>query len=377
MLKRISMFVTLLLIVTTTSAQDAAQWTAYIYESNGGTITEIDPQGSTLRELTLPVEIGLSVHGLATSVSPDGATIAYTLANNASGNVTESKINLFDVDSEQVVAAYTLADGADINSFNQASLKLRPRRDGGAFATGYGYFVDNVLLWEIVSLSPNLDAQILTRSNAEALGVEIPDFSYPIVLDYAGNEITFTLIPFEGALPEYPVYIWNMVAESVFQLGNTSLPTMISLSGDQLVLDYDETLPHMLEQPQMGYVEPYNVVLWGDDGETRVIYYDGEHLLLQAQFIEGDQKIALYAASADFQFTRQVLDLDGNVLHTTDMSNGTPAIYGTPDGFLVLDFQPNQNPVIKHVLTSDSSFAEREIWEGDTPRSYTIAVLAK
>lgn len=372
MLRLLLALLTLLIAPTAIQAQIGLAWTALIYESNSGTVTHIDYEGATLNEFVLPVEPRLSVHGLAIAASPDGSTLAYTLANNASGNVTEAHLNLYDVASASIIASYPFAAGADINSFNQASLKLRPHRDGEAFATGYGYFVDDELTWEIVSLSAvSGNSQVLTRANAEALGLDLPDFSYPIVLNYADNEITFTLIPFEGFLTEYPTYTWNLIAEQVFEISSVSLPTQVSLSGSQLTLDFDESLPALPNPPQMGFVEPYNALVLN----TRTIYHTDEFMLTQAHFVTDETQIAVYTATADIQLARHILDLEGRVLHTEAMPNGLPAIYGTPDGFLVLDYVPDQNPIIKHILAADGSFSERAIWTGTAPASYTITVL--
>lgn len=351
-------------------AQIGLAWTALIYESNSGTVTHIDYDGAPLREFALPIEPNLSEHGLGIAASPDGGTIAYTLADSASGNVTEARINLYDVASDQIIASYPLADGADINSFNQASLRIRPQREGDAFATAYGYFVNNELTWEVVQLASD-QTQTLTLPELEERRLTAPEFSYPLVLDYADNQITFTLIPFEGFQSEYSTYIWNLADDDVVLAAPISLPIQVSLAGTELTLDFDESLPHLSNPPQMGFVEPYNAVRIN----RRVVYHTDDAILMQAQFVTGNSQIAVYTASEDFQLARRIVDLDGNALHTEPMSNGTPAIVGTSDGFLILDYVSGSNPKIKHVLGIDGSFTEREIWVGAEVASYTIIPL--
>lgn len=143
----------LLVVVPVVRAQSNTSWTALIHESNGGTLTKIDAQGVILREIALPIKSGMTVHGLRAAASPDGAYVAYTLADNADGNVSRVQLNLYDLSDERVFSAYTLPEGVDINSFNQFSLNLKPRLGGGAIASGYGYFVEDDLFWEIVSIS--------------------------------------------------------------------------------------------------------------------------------------------------------------------------------------------------------------------------------
>lgn len=217
----------------------------------------------------------------------------------------------------------------------------------------------------------------LTSSEADTLGVEPVPFGYPLLISYAGDELTFVVVPLESMNQNrFSIYTWNLVTGSIQAQGKTTLPQDISPAGARIRLDFDADLPYTQEPPHFGFVEPYNLLVLMENRSERALYHNGERMVIRASFIENGQKVIVTTADAAGTFRREIINLDGMVLHTEDNLNSIPPIYGTPDGFLMLEHQENGTSTLTHMRTEGGSLTSTALWESEDVGAFDVMVLS-
>jgi hypothetical protein len=348
MARKLLLFLVLIIVSAAPAlAQDAAPWTAYLYNNATRELVSVALDGAQAAH-----DLGLApdVYPMQSDfpVSPDGRQIAYCITlYDPNGAPPATALIVRDlaaaVDAARVELGSTI--GCDVGGFSA---------DGAQVAVGVvrGYPGDPALdpslpIWSVMlvdvatgaiqeianSLSPGIDT-----STDEARFSILPMFQY-----FGDGEIVFALQPFgsEGN-PGAPAYRWRAASgtlERVRGWGGFGID-YLEATGELAWLDLD---PARVSGTPMGPMPIYNVVKITDgNGVDSIVYESGEWLPYDVEFIDGGRRLLvtmLESGDPDnptVQATRLVAIDRAGVVTELGTYGSFVQTASAPDGYVVL-----------------------------------------
>ncbi len=297
MFRKLLLLITLVLVSAAPAfAQDAAPWTAYLYNTATRELVSVALDGA---QAAYDLGLAPDVYPMQSDfpVSPDGQKIAYCVTTyDPNGAPPATALIVRDLAAAVDAARVELgsAIGCDVGGFST---------DGAQVAVGIvrGYPGDpaldpNLPIWSVMlidtaagtiqevanSLSPVIDT-----STDEARFSILPMFQY-----FGDGELIFALQPFgsEGN-PGAPAYRWTAESgalEPVANWGGFGID-YLEATGELAWLDLD---PARISGTPIGPMPIYNLVKITDaNGVESIVYESGEWLPYDVKFIDGGRRL--------------------------------------------------------------------------------------
>ncbi|MBA3872546.1 MAG: SH3 domain-containing protein [Anaerolineae bacterium] len=183
-------------------------WTAWLYEDQLGRMTQVDSNGTMLKQIQLPSGTGEG-YSRNIAVSQDGGLVAYGGTSTSTNNVY-----IFNLATNQNLFEFNVPQNAN-TSFEFGGDALSYSENNGTFAFSYGGVG---IQWTLVVIDiKTLSASSLKQSDPAAASLADTGISFlPFVTYNRNNQITFMMIPYgtDGA-PSYKAFTWNRDTNSV------------------------------------------------------------------------------------------------------------------------------------------------------------------
>ncbi len=188
------------LLIIPAQAADAT-WTAWLYETEIGRMTQVDSTGTTLKQFQLPNDAG-GQYSQHVVISADGLLLAYAVATESANSV-----QIFDITTNKIVYTFDAPANASLSfDFSGGTLNFSENHE---FAFGYGGVG---IPWKIIVIDvPTFSVSSLKQEDPAAASLAAMNgYFMPTVAYNRGREIKFMMIPLatDGA-PMYPAFTWN------------------------------------------------------------------------------------------------------------------------------------------------------------------------
>jgi hypothetical protein len=346
-----------------------ADWSVYLYNGMSKELLRISPDGAqTSHSLGLDENTYVSSYDMA--FTNDGTRVAFCAVtyppSNDPNNPAQPTAHLYLRD----IAAGTNQVDVDLGNaigcrtgheaFNDDGTQLAVSRIN--YYPGDPAADASVPTWQLLVVDVNGGATV-NELNSNSLAVS--DFEslakggvLPYVQSFSGNQLTFAEVPYGiGGGAEWNAYTWDTSVNALTPVehwGNFTLDRLSS-TGEMVWVTADANLPG--GQP-FGEMPANNVVQATDvSGEVKTIYHSPDWLVVDANFINGGQGVAIQLLSPiDPNAPDQLpsikwvtLDRTGQLTDLIE-SNGNPVVESAPNGYVVL------NQTITDPATGASSF---------------------
>ncbi len=332
------LMVILLMIIATSLfiipawAADAA-WTAWLYETEIGRMTQADSTGATLRQFQLPNETA-GAYSQHVAVSADGLLVSYGVISTSTNNVY-----IYDLTTNKNVYTFDVPLNA-ATSFDFSGSPLNFSENDSTFAFSYGGVG---IPWTLVVIDiPALSASSLKQSDPIAANLNDTGAAFiPTVAINRNKQISFLMIPYgtDGA-PTYKAFTWNRDTNTITPNDAYITPDTATFTqtGEVLSTISDDRFP----DSRMPFTEfPSNNTLQVFDPATsqRFIVTDLPRIY-DPQFIQAGERIAVTRyddqETGGQTQTLEVVERSGEV---SGMVNGAPlsninGVLGTQDGLI-------------------------------------------
>lgn len=336
MFKRFILFVLVSLIATIfvlPARAAGAPWTAWLYETQIGRMTQVDSSYGTVKQIQLPAEAGATYsHNIA--VSQDGTLVAYGATNASTNNVY-----VYNLVTNSNVFEFNVPPDAN-TSFEFGGSPLNYSEDNSTFAFGYGGVG---MPWTLVVIDLKaLSASSLKQSDPIAAGLGDTGPSYiPVVAYNRNKQISFLMIPYgTDGRPTYQSFTWNRDTNSITTNDAYVTPDTSTFIPTNEVLSTisDDRFPGSRLQ-DTGF--PVNNTLQVFDPQVNQRFIVTSLAgIYDPQFIQAGERVALsqYYSQTDGTQIQSLLIVDRSGVVSNPV-NGAPqeginGILGTQDGFL-------------------------------------------
>lgn len=311
-------------------------WTAWLYESSTGRVSQIDDSGTLLRQFPLPADAG-STFGAHAAVSQDGVLLAYSAVTTSA-----TFINIYDLTTFSTV--YSLALSPTVTTSLDFSADAFNFSEGNStFAFSYTDLTVSsgwqILVIDLVTSS----TFALNEGDPAVASIISPGFGFmlPVVKSNRNQAIQFMMIPLgtDGA-PRYDGYTWNIASSSIVPSSVYITPwaDTLALTGEVIDTLSDDGFPgsrdSMTDFPVMNTLQVYDPLSNERFAVTSI------PRIFNARFVQAGERIALirYEESSDGSGAQslQVVERSGAIVSTvggTSADNIT-AIVGTLNGFV-------------------------------------------
>lgn len=353
-------------------AQSGRPWSAWMYTSRDGTITQVARDGGIINQIYLPLTPITNVYGARVVVSPSGRYIAYTASDNT-GVTPGQQLLIFDVQVGSIVFSYDLSDAAltgfEANS-PQSALPHQTAFDeaNGQFAFGYLRESD----WRIVVGSLTSGAEFASITSASAPPEVADEQIIPAVHGYDGQHVIFQAITPDESSSEVPAFGWNIGTGAVQSNGiySSLVGDLLPTTGELVIPAFDGALT-AVEADRANVLD----VFVPASGGRMAFYHEGGLILERADFIEdGARVLAETLDPASGQRTLRVLNRDGSV--AGEFAGNLEAIHGTPDGFVGTFDSPN-GLALAYVDTTTETYSPVTLWTSGGAPAQLAAVVAE
>lgn len=374
MFRKLLLILTLIMVSAAPAfAQDAAPWTAYLYNVSTRELVSVALDGA---QAAYDLGLAPEVYPMQSDfpVSPDGQKIAYCIpVYDPNGAPPVTTLVVRDLAAAVDAARVELgsAIGCDVGGFSG---------DGAQVAVGIvrGYPGDpaldpNLPIWSVMLVDTATGAiQEIANSLSIDTSTDEARFSILPMFQYVDDgEMVFALQPFgsEGN-PGAPAYRWTAASgllERVQGWGGFGID-YLEATGELAWLDLD---PARISGTPLGPMPIYNVVKITDaSGVESIVYESGEWLPYDVEFIDGGRRLLvtmLESGDPDNPMTPQ-----GTRLVAIDRAGVVTELgtYGSfvqtaaaPDGYVVLwgEDTGGATPPPIH-LEYHTATENREIW---------------
>lgn len=385
MLKKLAMVIAITVVWTAVlpaQAQSADNWYAFLYNGITRQLLRVGMDGSsTMFDLGVGPNVFLGGQDMA--FSPDGSRVAYC-ANRANPDSPQG---------DTVVVVRDLAAGANIMELPLGgSIGCRVTRSGfnadaSQVAVGVVRYYPNAPdmdtsgpIWRLAVVDV-ASSSIVAELNSEspvvgAAGVAPNVAMLPDVRYFDGSQVIFAEVPWGiGGAPEWNAFIWQSGAGTL-QLDTTgrwgkSGVSFLAATGELVWLDNDPNLP---ASTPGGPIPTFNVVKLADRGGVeKVIYQNGEWVLVNTQFINGGAQLGVLllstfdAENPGQQQSRWIaLGRDGAV---SELAAGTTfsQLAGAPGGAVLFELAFSADFTQQSFTLSLIGEQNTVLWQADDP----------
>lgn len=338
MLRRKS-FITLVLVTLMTAlwiipAKAAGSpWTVWLYENGTGRMTQVDSNGTTIRQFQLPADAG-SHYSQNVAISADGL-----LAGYAAGNDTATYVSIYDLNTNSIIYSYSLPANA-ITSLDFSGSAFNFSDDNSTFAFG---FANESFGWQIIVID------IITFSDFSLKETDVPlaalpasnGFMLPAITYNRNQYVKFAMVPLGAdGISMFDAFSWRMgetaIAreDSYIQLDSDTLP----LTSDVIMTLSDPRFPDNID-PIVGYPSTNTLQVYTPATNERFVVTSLPRIY-NPRFIQGGERIAVtrYDNTADGNQVSSLMVLERSGA-LSGMVNGAPtqnltSSIGTLNGFL-------------------------------------------
>ncbi len=353
-LKWLGLSMVLLLTVGAAAAQSTG-WSAYLFNNVTRQLVRVSLDGTQV-PINLNLPEGTYLGEADTAFTNDGNRMAYCAIDYSQPNAVAT-LNVIDATSGmplyQQSMGQTLGCWVAYSADNSMLTVSTVNYFGGDPAADVARPI-----WELRILDADSGNQMAIMSpfdpDATNLGL-LNDFAImPDVRYFDNNQVIFTGVIWgsEGA-PIEPAFLWDLNSSALLPFDDW-WRWGLSVSGPEVVwLDNDPTLP--VGNPG-GPVPASNVVRMRDTaGEVQTIFHSPDWILLDSEFIEDGQRLALSLLEpfdesnpSDSNAVRWIaLDRSGNVTELAT-NTGYSQIVNAPGGYVYLY---GSNPEVGNTVT--------------------------
>ncbi|RMF80299.1 MAG: SH3 domain-containing protein [Chloroflexi bacterium] len=344
-----------------------ARWLVWLYDPDGGRMTQVDSNGMVLQQFRLPTPISRDArYPFHVAVSPGGTRIAYIMVNTATFT---QELLVWDTVLERLVAQFTPPQALS----NSLMFTATPRiyNDAGTeIAFGFSRVEGGwqLVVFNLISATP----AFILQDNApqvRALGIEVGFDIVPVVQAYDGTTVIFTMVQggTEGS-PAYPSYRWNVHTGAVSPdvayptLNNDAFPP----TGEVIMAMQDLRLPNRNSEFIFFQTNALHVYDSGSDVRFPV-YNNPDFALFFPHFIQNGERILVSGRGVRNDTIQHfVLDRAGNLVGFLPLGDISAAA-GVGDGFIYLQDPPTLGSVstLMHVNTRDGIDAGDVVWTSE------------
>lgn len=336
MTKRFSISILLLAIFALFGSAQAAgsPWRAWLYEPATGRMTEVNQDGTTLRNAYLPADSG-ATYSRNAAVSVDGSYVAY--ASSTAANMT---ITIYDLNLNTTLFGYNLPPDA-YNSLEFAATPFNFAQDNSTFAFGYAH---PSVGWQIMIVDLTL-LDIFTLSAADpaavAAGID-PGFGFnvPTVQSNRNSLISFTqILAAAGGASRYPAYTWDIATNTIttsaaYEVG-FSLDTF-PITNEVIFTQADVAFPGS-EDPMSGFPVNNTMKVY-DPSVGSVLTVFSQPSIYNPRFVQAGERIAFQQLDPTGGSANNlvVMERSGTVLGRVDYTSTFPvgSTAGLLNGFI-------------------------------------------
>jgi hypothetical protein len=338
------------------SAQDADSWIATLYDPATGGLTQVSSSGAVLAQQVLPLPPGFDRYPNRVAIAPGGALLAYVPYSSSTfqGALTIS-------DGERVIIPFNLPlTTSDSLEFPGGEWAFNA--DGSAFALGYLLESGG---WGLIVLNLNSGVvEYSLRSDDPLLAVlGLPTLNVvPVPRRFAGDEITFTLVPFGmDSVATGDTYLWNRLTDQV--LASAAFPALDSdtftATGEAVISAADARLPSVSIQGAANSLQAY----LPQSGERFPFFSGAGQAFSNPRFIQNGELILVDSVDEAERYAWLVVGRDGQVVGQIPAAATIEEVRGVGDGFIytTAQFTPGATTLV-FVNTRDGLDAGVPVW---------------
>lgn len=339
-------------------------WVAWVYRHQTGHVTQIDPNGTIVRDFILPIGPAFLLYSENIIVSPSGRFIAY-IVRDATPETPNRQLSIYNVSTDTLVGNFNLPttalgtslDFSDSFSFDEAR---------SVFALGYA--LEDT--WEIIQVDYNLNETLLTLTgDLDRVSSVVEDseaVTMPVVQQAVSNGVIFT--PLYDSQPintGSQTYLWDSSDQgvvSIWETYDTITRDILRFTGEIIEPSADDRFEYSLPSevyPSFNTAQVYAPQL---DDPRFPIYHTDQRTIIDVNFVQNGERILVTEIDPSGIVAPEwvLLDREGTLVAETTAVAQPAQIGLTADGFTVLTF--NGGLRLTHVRTVNNTFEQRPIW---------------
>lgn len=362
MCKRLLIAVLLVMGMVLPLAAQEAEWLAWLYDGETGSVTVVDSSGVVTETFTLPLPTGFDSYPRRAAVSRDAALTAYVVYNSQTfqGALTLSR-------KGQLAAAYNLPLTFS-DSFEFVADWTVFSDDQTALAFGYSLEGGG---WAVIVL----DAQTGTVTHilrgddplVAVLGLEGGFGLTPVIRHFSGREIIFTMVQSgtEGA-SEYSSYNWNIDSNALTK--NLAYPGLdadtFPLTGEVVMTLPDDRLPD--EPEAFTFFQANSLQVFDPLTGGRFPFFNApDATLFSPRFIQNGELVLVDSTTNQDTYQWLVAGRDGTLVGPLPSAVQIDDVRGVGDGFIYTTTAFSQGATaLVFVNTRDGLDAGIPVWTG-------------
>ncbi len=343
---------------TVVNAQ-AGGWIVWLYDSAAGRMTQITPQGAA-QDFILPLPAGFDRYPGRVAVGRGGQPFAYIVSNSAT---FQGQLVVADQTAARATfnLPLTFADSWEFFASEQVF-----RRDNGAVALGYSLEGGG---WGIIVFDIAAGAVTHTLRHdtplAAALGLPAGFGLTPVVRDFSGDAVTFTLVQAgAGGAPAYDSYTWSLSAGTI--AANPTWPGLDSdifaPTGEVVMALPDDRLANA--RAAFTFYQANSLHVYDPFTGARFPFYNApDRTLALPRFIQNGERILVDTMDAAERYRWLVIGRDGVEWGALPAAVRILDARGLPDGFVYTTdaFAPGVTTLV-YVNTRGPLNAGAPIW---------------
>lgn len=371
MLKRVLTALALIVLAALPAAAQGDGWRAWLFEDATGQMTEVSDSGE-LSFFFLPKPPGFDTFFRRVAVGHGGSPFAYIVYNSATFQgqlAVANRDGLLTSFNLPLTIADTFEFNASEELFNE---------DNSALA--YGYSLDGGG-WAVIVLETRQNGAVTNQlrsdeTRVESLGIPANFGLTPVVRQFAGQTVTFTLVQSGTEVASrYDSYTWNLNTGTLTL--NPAFPGLdadtLPATGETVMPLYDDRLPNQGEA--FMFFQANSLHVYDPFAAARFPFYNAPaESLFSPEFIQNGELVLVNASSASGEISQwRVVRRDGSLVGTLPASVMLNDVAGVPDGFIYTTdtFNPGSTTLV-YVNSRDGLDAGVPVWSSQAGASPVI-----